>query len=410
MRILIGTVEKSNMIELYKKAFKSLGHEVITIAEPHVFFNENQYTHDLTKPSFLFRPIKNKIFRRLNTVKWFVAKRWIYFHKVLLYYKYRNRIDLMLVFGDGFYTDAVTDFNFLHKKNKKIVQVFFGGDARCWEAFNQEYKIDISTIEKQPINNENFNAILTRLRKAELYANSIYSLPDQAGLALRPFFRLYMPFEYQKYKFTVNGRPVPKVIHIESKLPYKGESLIYAAIDKLKKQGVAFDFQVYKNLSHKEVINKLEDADILVDEVMIFGPGTLTYEAIACGCAVATKVQEGHIVKDHLCNLEIEDIEKPIKEFILNKDKRISDLKKAYEVLKLVNDPQNIAKDIIQRSETDIYDFSKYDYQANFFAKGYHLPAGHIVSEQNKKLTRMVFDKYYKDEELKQSLIDRKLM
>ena len=230
MKILIGTVEKSNMIELYKKAFKSLGHDVITIAEPHIFFRDNKYTHDLTKPSFLFKSFKNKLIRRLDTVRWFVAKRWVLIHKLFLYYKYRNVIDLMLVFGDGFYTAEITDFNFLQKKNKKIVQVFFGGDARCWEAFSQEYNIDISTIEKQPINNENFNAILTRLRKAELYANSIYSLPDQAGLALRPFFRLYMPFEYQKYKFTVKDRSVPVVIHIESKLPYNGESLIYAAI------------------------------------------------------------------------------------------------------------------------------------------------------------------------------------
>ena len=410
MKILIGTVEKSNMIELYKKAFQLLGHDVITIAEPHPFFNENKYTHDLAKPSLLFKEIKNKFIKRLNILRWFVAKRWVITHKLFLYYKYRNTIDLMLVFGDGFYNNAVTDFNFLQKKNKKIVQVFFGGDVRCWEAFNQEYNIDISTIEKEPINNENFNRILTRLRKAELYANSIYSLPDQAGLTLRPFFRLYMPFECEKYKFTLHERPVPVVIHIESKLPYKGESFIYTAINKLKEQGVEFEFRTYKNLSHAEVIKELENADILVDEVMIFGPGTLTYEAIACGCAVATKVQEGHIVKDFLCNLEIENIEKPLREFILNKGKRINDLTQCYEVLKNINNPENIAKDIIQRSAADIYDFANHDFHPKYFLEKYHLPVGHVVSYENKKLTRMVFDKYYNDAKLRQSLIERNLL
>ena len=45
MRILIGTLEKSNMLTLYKMAFESLGHKVVTVAVPHPFYKAD-YTHN----------------------------------------------------------------------------------------------------------------------------------------------------------------------------------------------------------------------------------------------------------------------------------------------------------------------------------------------------------------------------
>lgn len=398
------------MIELYRKSFELCGHEVVTIAEPHSFFTEATYTHNLKTPAFLFRNSKGRFLRYVNILKWMVAKRWSQYYKSRLFHRYKKEIEMLVVLGDGFYNTSLEDFKYLHNANKKIVQIFFGGDARCWEAFNQEYKIDISTIEKHPINNENFNLILTRLRKAELYSNAIYSLPDQSGLAIRPFFRLYMPFECEKYKFISQGRDVPVVVHIESKQPYKGEPFIFEAIERLRNEGLQFEFHNYKNLSHKQVIEVLENADILVDEVMIFGPGTLSYEAIACGCAVATKVQPGHLAKDFMCNLEIENIQHPLRDFIINKELRIQNLQKAYDLLKNINNPENIAKDILQKVNLNEHDFAIHDFQPRYFLERYTLPEGHIVSEKNKKLTRMVFDKYVNDPVLRQSLIDRNLM
>jgi hypothetical protein len=407
MKILIGTIEKSNMIELYRKSLQSIKHDVITIVVPHIFFNSNIYTHDLLTPKFLFKLSSNRYF---NIIKWNFGKLLISFKKIIFFIFYRNKIDAMIVIGDGFFNDKIEDFKYLRKKGRGIIQIFFGGDSRCWDAFNQQYGIDISTVEKNPIDNVNFNSILTRLRKAELFANAIYSLPDQAGLAIRPYYRLYLPFEIDEYKFTIHDRDIPVIVHIESKQPYKGEEFIYNAIDNLKNQGIQFEFKVYQNLSHEEVISVLENADILVDEIILFGIGVLSNEAIACGCAVAAKVDKKHIISDYVCNIDIGNIEEPLREFILNKSLRNNNLKKSYEILKNNNNPKNIARDIEQKIKNDFLVEENKLIEPNFFVNNYTLPEGHVVSEYNKKLTRQVFQKYCSNLDLQQSLIDRKLM
>jgi hypothetical protein len=297
--------------------------------------------------------------------------------------------------GDSLLMNNLSDYKYFKDKGIKIGHAFYGGDVRCWDAYKQEFNLDISTIEDQPINNYIFNRRITRLRKVELFADGIFSVLDQAGLAIRPFHRIYIPFECGKYNFRVQNRDIPVVVHIESRQPYKGEETIYAAVKKLQESGIKFIFKSYKGLTHSEVIDVLEDADILVDEVINFGPGTLGNEAIACGCALAVKVQEGHMARDYFCDIDELNIFQALAEFITNKEKRISSVYKAYDILKSENNLESIANDIIAKIGIDPMDFKEHFCTPSFFLEKYELPAGHIMSKKNKKLTRMVIEKFY---------------
>ena len=392
MRVLIGTIEKANMIHLHANAFRAIGHEVITVATPHPFYDAT-YTHSLHSPPYLFHPVKSRNFWPLESARWRLAERREKQLRLAMYMKYKDQIDLFLVMGDGFFNNETKDFEYLRKRGAKVVQLFYGGDARCWNAFHQEYKVDISTMTEQPIDNSNFNSILTRLRKAELFSNQIYSLPDQMGLAIRPYSKITVPFEFEKYQFNITNRAVPKIVHIESRQPYKGEEFIYSAIEKLKMEGLPFEFRSYKNLAHSEVRHVLEDADILVDEVMIFGPGSLGNEAIACGCALATKMQPDHIIARNVCNLSEHNILEPLRRFILNRETRVRDLKICRELLEQHNSPREVAIQIVDALKCSS-NRKVTDYSPSFFLQHYELPIGHVVSQRNKNLTRQVLNLY----------------
>jgi glycosyltransferase involved in cell wall biosynthesis len=47
------------------------------------------------------------------------------------------------------------------------------------------------------------------------------------------------------------------------------------------------------NISNKEVRKLLTDADILLDELYMHGPGMIGIEAMASGCCVVAKYLEG---------------------------------------------------------------------------------------------------------------------
>ena len=408
--ICIGTTEKSNMIWLYSKAFVSLGYNVITIAEPHPFF-KNNYTYNLAKPDWLFNSFKsrNVYYKIVNVILWQASKLYTQIRRNLLYYKLRKKIDIMIVIGDGFFSKNHRDYQYLKSKNKKIVQICYGGDVRCWDAFNQEFKIEIQTIEQQPIENNRFNITLNRLRKAELYADAIFSLPDQHGLGLRPYFKVYLPFECEDYKFTLNNREKPIIVHFESRLPYKGENFLYSAIEILKKEGLQFDFHIHKDMKHNEVIEKLQDADILLDECLIFGPGTLGNEAIACGCALVTKVQKDHFIFPYVCNISEYNILEPLRNFILDKTLRIKNLEIAYQKLKEFNYPKNIALDILEKIKIDRKDFANHTHIPKFYLDKYIIPHGHSLNKKNKENTKLILNEYINDSKKLDNLLSKNL-
>lgn len=409
MVVFIGTKEISNWIHLYAKAFEENGDTVITCAEPHPFYSDN-YTHNLGNPKWLFRAIQSPRFRFLEAIRFQVAKFFKLLRKYFILLRHIDKVDLFVFVGDGFFQESTWDFQIIKRRGKKIVHVFYGGDVRDWDAFGQKYKIDVTEIEDGIISGKYFNEKVFRLRKSELYADALFSVEDQGVLALRPFYKLRIPFEVGKCRFVVKNRIIPKIVHIESRRPYKGERFIYDAIKRLKDEGLAFDFKSYKGLSHDEVYDVLEDADILVDEVMIFGPGTLGHEAIACGCALATKMQDDHFLKDLICNLDYDNIVDPLRDYILGREARVATLYKCYELLLKNASPNEVAKHIIEKLAIDKRDYSKHDYIPDFIYKEYVPPVEHSLLKSSKELTSQVVFHYANREEVRGSLIAKRLM
>ena len=109
------------------------------------------------------------------------------------------------------------------------------------------------------------------------------------GLALRPYHHLQIPLKMEMFEFSVPGRSIPLIVHAPSEPYVKGTDVIEAALATLREEGIAFEFRSLRDMPHDQLLRHLTEADVLVDELVCHGPGWLSFEAMASGCAVATR-------------------------------------------------------------------------------------------------------------------------
>lgn len=393
MNIFIGTVEVANIIHLYAEGFKQLGHNVTTCARPHPFYN-NKYDFDLTLPKWILYINKLSKIGFLKTPISKIIEKYELNWKSKILKKVINDTDIFIFVFDGFTAKSLIDYSYIKSKNKKIVSLFCGTEVRDWNAFSKAYNVNIESIEKNSIDNKLFNNKLFRLRKNEFFSDAIYSLPDQSILGIRPYFEIKIPFISKKYTPEINNRTIPKIVHIPSRFPTKGTIYIEKAIEELRKQNIQFEFTVHKTLSNIEVIDVLKDADILIDEVLLFGPGTLGMEAIACGCALATKNSGTNLLSECICNIDIDNISKRLKGFILDKETRVQNIYKSIDILKRYYNPHTLCSKILSDLNINPLNHSKHEFIPDYYIDKYILPDGHTIDAENRLLTQNIIEKY----------------
>lgn len=74
-----------------------------------------------------------------------------------------------------------------------------------------------------------------------------------------------------------------RVVHAPSRRGFKGTAIVLAAIERVRARGLDPHFTVLENLPHGEFLERLADADVLIDQVHSFGAGMAALEALAGG-------------------------------------------------------------------------------------------------------------------------------
>ncbi|MCA9539975.1 MAG: glycosyltransferase, partial [Myxococcales bacterium] len=92
-----------------------------------------------------------------------------------------------------------------------------------------------------------------------------------------------------------NERPL--VVHAPTSPAYKGTKYVMAAVEKLKKR-YDFDFQLVQGMPHEEAKKVYRRADIILDQFLGGGVGSLATEGMALGktvlCWVCDRAREGY--------------------------------------------------------------------------------------------------------------------
>lgn len=408
MKIFVGCYDIASILSGIAEGFRDLGHSVSTfVVQKNKFYPHIKY--DIVKEPLIQSQIDFQNLSIQKKLKSAIQR----VDNVLSNWRLESLTNKLIKEYDVFvfiwrpWTSEEKLFKKIKAAGKKIICLHVGSDVRHVSAYKQEFKEDTSLWEKYFLH-EPINEKLTKIRQHELFADAIFSVPDQEGLSIRGFNHLVIPMpNVAAIPFKVPKNKVPVIIHAPTKSGMKGTSFVIDAIEQLRAENFKFQFKLLENLPNKELISELTEADILVDELLLHGPGVLSMEAMAAGCIVATRTltTHKHIFNPPVINVNPTTVYSQLKNLLQAPmcEERAA-LGRRYVVEN--NNPKKIAERLLQSiGETET------DYTPSFYINYYELPIGENLSEKNKTLTRLVTEKYFKgDSNLVKDAVKRGLL
>ncbi|NNL85341.1 MAG: glycosyltransferase family 1 protein [Myxococcales bacterium] len=198
------------------------------------------------------------------------------------------------------------DLAWLKRAGKRIAVTFQGDDARqgayCREHFDisptPHVPSDYYTAEKDARR----RSIIERFDR---YADLIFALnPDLLHvLPERAQFLPYTHIDIEDWKPRVSASSDTLVIaHAPTHEGVKGTPFVTRAVEKLREQGLQFEFRLLRGLSHAEVRDALATCDVLVDQLLLGWYGGIAVEAMALGIPVVCYLREDdlHKISPHM--------------------------------------------------------------------------------------------------------------
>ena len=389
MRVFVGCEEVAGILNGISEGFKALGHEVTSLVEYPPTFYDFEYSYNLSLLSRLWdrNKIKNQLLSKIYGGTDKVLK-WVYLHTIL-----KNLIkehDLFIFIWKTL-LPGQKDLEIIKTQGKKIISIYVGSDIRYAPAYEQEFNVDVEHWDDAY--QGNLNKKMKMLRMGEYYSDLILSVPDQSGLALRPYNHMYLPFSPKEITHNIPDNQVLKVLHIPSNNSIKGSKVIIETIQKLKNEGIPLELITLSGISNKTVLEQLTKADILVDELYLHGPGVLSLEAMSSGCAVATRYLEKYkeVFSPPVCHIDETSIYKSLKRLFTNREYRLTLAKKGRQFVEQNNDPGVIATNMINMVDSNQTNF---DYYPDFYLSEFSLSEVEYISSENLELSKNVILKY----------------
>lgn len=317
---------------------------------------------------------------------WWDKKIRTYFFKKAI-----KSCDIFLIFWESFYTNY-EDYELLRRKGKKIITIFVGDDIRWEPAMRQEFSthnLPIIEYENYNYSTKVLNNKLKFLRIAEKYSDIILCQPNAMQLSIRPYYNLHIPILVKDYSENNKQRTKPIIVHAPTSVS-KGTKYIEPIIERLKKEGFDFEYKRIQNIPRAEALKIYENADIIIDQILIPGGGKLAYECLAMGKVVLTSM--GHNKYDQLkpndcplVDINENNLYEVLKQLIPNTSLRIEIASKARPYIEKYHDPIKIVKKILDQLEGNI--FNTPDYKPTFFREEF-------IPESNEAL--VIYNKWNK--------------
>lgn len=338
MRILIGTYEICGWVSLFQKEFIKLGHQCDTLVKSKNRFYSSTYTYDSSRYQIKIRP-GNWLIAAVNNL---VSS--LYLRRCL-----RRKYDVVVYIWDTI-LPAHEDVKKFSEAGTKIIFLFTGSDVRTYSLFSKSYDVSQWQFPDYWIK-ENTDKKRQYVETAEKFADLIYSVPDQSGLQKRSYYHLQIPIDLSQFVFRNNQRQVPNVVHLPSDPWKKGTDVIEKAIRELIAEGVKINFFSYRNIKHDQMPEILQDMDILVDEIVFHGPGVLSFEAMASGCAVATRYIEASpaVFCPPVWNINANNIKSRLAELFRNYELQQQLIDEGRKYVEEYNRAAKVAGDILEK-------------------------------------------------------------
>lgn len=188
------------------------------------------------------------------------------------------------------------DIRILKFLGKGIVVTYQGDDARQGDFCRQHFKVTFANeVEEGYYTRASDEMKRRRIKKLAKLADRVYAVnPDL--LYVLPESARFIPYshidlrQWQCTPAAPSDRPV--VLHAPSHKGVKGTRFILDAVERLKNDGISFEFVVIEGMSHAEARKQYERADLLVDQLLAGWYGGLAVELMALGKPVICYIRE----------------------------------------------------------------------------------------------------------------------
>jgi glycosyltransferase involved in cell wall biosynthesis len=349
MRILIGVLEIAGLIPVYADGFRQLGHEVTTVVRQKIPWYEANYNFELHSQELTLDDA------------------------ILIGYLLGSHDGFVYEWARAGLLPWAKDLELIKDIGKKSISIFQGSDVRYYPAYIDWYAIEKESLLKLPFPYESVSDSLRPLRKAEKYSDLILSLQNQSVLGIRPYMHSFLPMKLDDYPFKVPGRDVPIVVHSPSRKWIKGSEIIEQALEDLRREGVLFQSYIMHNISNKDVIRALVNADVVIDQLFFPLSGKLALEGMACGCAVASgdrEEVEPFPPNRPIWHIDYRGVKEQLKELLTNKELRVKLAYAGRDYVEKYHNHIGVANRILHLLYSD--DSLIYDYYPTFYFNQFH--------------------------------------
>lgn len=117
-----------------------------------------------------------------------------------------------------------------------------------------------------------------------------------------------------------------RLLHMPSNPAIKGTKYIRKAIDILRKSGYDFDYAEITGVSQPEALSEIRDADLVIDQILLGGFGSLSVEAMSMGkpvvCYLLEAMKNEHYPDCPIVNANLDNLADILESLLLDSDRR----------------------------------------------------------------------------------------
>lgn len=296
-----------------------------------------------------------------NFIKWL----WYKINLKRTVKKWINWADAIHYTWTSVYSDA-RDVKYAYDKGKKIFVEWVGSDIRdpdYLKFFNQYYAYAYDNGYEYA----NFETKAQSVKNQTLFSKygAIPLLSPEMSLFVDKslFTKIHLLYQrinlkdiQPKYPSVNNNRPV--IIHSPSAKIAKGSNIIIPLIESLK-QDYDFEFVLLHNLSRDEVLKKMEEADIFLDQIIYGSYGMAALEAMSFGkpvvCYIMLEVFEAGLSKEcPIVNASPDNLKEQLIKLIANPQLRHEIGIKSRKFAEKFHDVEKISSQLLSIYKTEL--------------------------------------------------------
>lgn len=242
------------------------------------------------------------------------------------------------------------DLLLIKELGKKVIMQYWGSEVRTYskaKEINPYIKLkdnDEKLIRKElELVSENIKSCIVDYELAE-YVKGYYEDIHYSKVSI----------DLKKYKVkNIKNNKKILIVHAPTSPEVKGTKYILEAIKGLK-NNYEFDFKLVEKMPHEDAIKIYEEADLIIDQILIGSHGVFAVEAMALGkpviCWISDFMKSKYPKELPIISANPDNVKEKIEYFLLNRELLQEYGQKGRKYVEKYHDVDKIAKNIM-----DIY-------------------------------------------------------